>query len=87
MKLWFKAKRYGYGWYPASWQGWTVMLIYGILFACLVVAFEFNLYRPHVVAWYLTGVGIITAALIIVAAKKGEKARWRWGADKNEKGQ
>ena len=21
-KLWFKAKLYGWGWYPCSWEGW-----------------------------------------------------------------
>jgi hypothetical protein len=28
-KLWFRAKRYGWGWTPTSWQGWLVM------FTCL----------------------------------------------------
>ena len=27
-QLWFKAKTYGYGWYPVTWQGWLVILIY-----------------------------------------------------------
>lgn len=80
-KIWFKAKRYGYGWYPATWQGWTVMGIYGILLACLIAAFESNLNRPHAVIYYLIGVGLITVALIIVAAKKGEPAHWRWGKE------
>ncbi|MGH2575573.1 MAG: hypothetical protein ACRDFC_07730, partial [Ignavibacteria bacterium] len=28
MKYWFKRKKYGFGWNPASWQGWVVLLIY-----------------------------------------------------------
>ncbi len=84
-KIWFKAKTYGYGWYPATWQGWTIMAIYGILLACLIAAFNFNLHAPHALAYYLIGVGIITAALIIVAAKYGEKARWRWGKEDDKK--
>ncbi len=85
MKIWFKAKTYGYGWYPASWQGWTVMAIYGILFACLITAFQFNLNRPYASLWYISGVGIITVALVAISAWKGEKARWRWGDDDDPK--
>jgi len=33
MKLWFKAKRYGWGWTPACWQGWLVL---GVYFAVLI---------------------------------------------------
>jgi amino acid transporter len=25
---WFKAKRYGWGWVPATWQGWLVLALY-----------------------------------------------------------
>lgn len=28
-KLWFKAKNYGWGWYPVTWEGWTVTIIKG----------------------------------------------------------
>jgi hypothetical protein len=27
-KLWFKAKRYGWGWTPVTWQGWVAVLVY-----------------------------------------------------------
>lgn len=27
-KLWFKAKNYGWGWYPATREGWFVMAWY-----------------------------------------------------------
>ena len=30
-KVWFKAKEYGWGWYPSSWQGWIILLIYLLL--------------------------------------------------------
>ncbi len=29
-KLWFKAKRYGWGWTPVTWQGWLVIAVYVI---------------------------------------------------------
>ena len=27
-KKWFAAKRYGWGWYPVTWQGWGILGIY-----------------------------------------------------------
>jgi hypothetical protein len=27
-KLWFKAKNYGWGWYPITWQGWLITGLY-----------------------------------------------------------
>ena len=47
-KLWFKAKRYGWGWTPSAWQGWMVLLVYlvsvlGIAFCLkLPIHFGFN---------------------------------------------
>ncbi len=29
--LWFKAKKHSWGWYPVSWQGWLVFIIYLVL--------------------------------------------------------
>ena len=26
-KLWFKAKRFGYGWTPIVWQGWAFLIV------------------------------------------------------------
>jgi len=31
MKVWFKAKRYGYGWYPSSWQGLLITITFLLL--------------------------------------------------------
>jgi len=31
-KIWFPAKKYGFGWgFPVTWQGWTVLLSYILL--------------------------------------------------------
>ena len=29
-KLWFKAKMFGWGWYPITWQGWLITILYVI---------------------------------------------------------
>ena len=36
-KPWFKPKRFGYGWTPASWQGWAVTLVLLFLPFVLIV--------------------------------------------------
>ena len=79
-KVWFKAKRYGYGWYPATWQGWLVLAAY----VALVVA---NFYRidshSHSVSDTLINVVpetiVLTLVLIAICYKTGEPSHWRWG--------
>jgi uncharacterized membrane protein YhaH (DUF805 family) len=73
MKLWFKAKNYGWGWYPSSWEGWLILLIYLILIMVASKLIAINLYL------YLSFCFIITAILIFICYKTGEKPYFRWG--------
>ena len=75
MSLWFKAKRYGWGWYPSTWQGWTVIAAY--------VAANFLLAMS--VVTLIPGVIVTTSALLYVCWKKGEPPRWRWGGKEETK--
>jgi peptidoglycan/LPS O-acetylase OafA/YrhL len=79
-KIWFKAKRYGWGWYPATWQGWTVIAIYLVIFFILATIFETNIEK----FWlpYLISVCILTSLLVYISYKTGEKPGWRWGDKK-----
>lgn len=71
-KHWFKTKRFGWGWYPATWQGWIVLLIY--LLFIFIISFE----NPNI--FVILGSTIFaTSVLIWICAKTGEKPRWRWG--------
>lgn len=81
-KLWFRAKTYGYGWYPITWQGWTVLGVYVVI--CVLIAALYSLLSPG--KPQLTGLLALlsvhlvnTAILIWICVKKGERARWRWG--------
>ncbi len=82
-KLWFRAKQYGYGWYPASREGWMVLLWYIILLLAplsLVSAYSKNALADSTVAlWYSPYVILLTVLLIWICVKTGEKARWRGG--------
>lgn len=83
-RYWFKAKRYGYGWYPATWEGWAVVALWAIAFFRLLSELINRLRvsgSPWEFAWYLPLFVLITGALIWVSWAKGEPARWRWGDD------
>ena len=79
--IWFKAKHYGYGWYPATWQGGLILVIYLIIVvgsAFFIESAENNL-DESAVTTFLTIDLIATAALIVLSVMYGEKAKWRWG--------
>ena len=79
-KLWFRAKIYGYGWYPCAWQGWIIVATYVLLVLYLFRTVDVD---SHSVSDTLIGVFVpfITLSLLLIAIcyKTGEKPRWRWG--------
>ncbi len=86
---WFKAKVYGWGWVPATWQGWFVTLLYAALISALIFIREEDISgNPDSGSNFLVlGLPIIvlTALFIFIAYKKGEKPRWRWGLNTKDK--
>ncbi|HYF28987.1 MAG TPA: hypothetical protein VEA36_01315 [Candidatus Paceibacterota bacterium] len=86
-KLWFRAKRFGWGWYPASWQGWAVTVAYTLLY--VLSGLLFGAFAPAVVAeggsvlegsvLFASLLVLITASLLAICYRYGERPRWRWG--------
>ncbi len=78
-KLWFKRKSYGWGWYPSSWEGWAVLGIYTVV----VIGFALTINEtspPEEIAFtFILPTLLLTAALIRVCYRTGEKPRWQWG--------
>jgi len=74
-KIWFPAKRYGWGWgLPCRWQGWGVLGAWLLM----IIVFALRLMPSH--PWLFEGaVWTLVAALIAICWWKGEKPRWRWG--------
>jgi len=72
-KLWFKAKKYGYGWYPVSKEGWAVVSLFIIAITILAVIGGVLLF---------IGTPIFIIILFIISSRRGEKASWRWGNKK-----
>ena len=92
-KLWFRAKEFGWGWYPVSWQGWTVTLAYSVLIPLSIIIF--GIWLGAAVPGGLSARGTLFAifeflAFLIVATgillrlcyRHGERPRWRWGKKK-----
>jgi hypothetical protein len=83
-KLWFKAKSYGWGWTPSSWEGWVVIALY-------IIITIWNFIRIDSLSHSLSDTFInfipetlvLAVLLILIAYWKGEKPTWRWG-NKNE---
>lgn len=79
-KFWFKAKDFGWGWYPASWQAWLVLLIY-----ITAITFDTEMLAatpfPNEVdlANFWLNLMATTVFLIIICVKTGEKPQFRWG--------
>lgn len=79
-KKWFKRKLYGYGWSPASWEGWV----------CLFIFIGFNLWNfnridshshsaSDTLINFILPFAITLIALLYIAVVKGEKPKWQWG--------
>jgi hypothetical protein len=77
-RIWFPAKKYGWGWgLPNVWQGWLVILVYILL---VLTACIYLLNSAYFGLWILA-ISVLTLTLIIICFFKGEKPRWRWGTD------
>lgn len=82
-KVWFVNKTYGYGWTPATLEGWLVLLSY-------IVFNFFNFFRIHMytnptdesIATFLVETFFATMILLFICYNKGEKLEWRWGKKK-----
>ena len=81
-KLWFKAKRYGYGWYQVTWQGWAVlgMYVFAMTSDAVFVGNHANSVSDFLLSFF-PRLFILTVFLIIICDAKGEPARWRWGQE------
>ena len=76
---WFKRKLFGWGWTPATWQGWLVTLIY----AALVIGFALTINEGspprEVMSTFILPVVLLTIVFIRIAVRTGEKPKWEWG--------
>lgn len=75
---WFRRKLYGWGWTPATWQGWMVIFVWVLLFYSTVVKMDHEWFKNLLAIFFMVGI------LIYICYKKGEKPRWQWGNKKED---
>jgi len=85
-QYWFNPKRYGYGVYAKTWQGWVA-----ILFLCLAMLLAMYVdlpigegRNPGLKEWgrYLIDLFLLGALFMVIFRDKVEGClKWRWGKD------
>lgn len=83
--LWFKRKLYGWGWTPATWQGWLVVLVYVAAVFFFALTIDKNSPPKEIVFTFILPILILTLTLLRICFKTGEKPKWQWGLDKGDK--
>ena len=83
-KYWFRSRKYGAGLTPATWQGWTLLAVFVLIFLS-IPHLNGNLNYPANRTKIIAEIVILVAAFIGVVCWKGEKPiRWRWGKKTSE---
>ena len=77
-KIWFRRKLYGWGWYPSTWEGWIVILVWAVIFISLIEKTDHESLKNMIFIIFSV------ALLIFVCYKKGEKPKWQWGKRKED---
>lgn len=92
--IWFKNKYFGWGWRPVTCQGWLVVLVYIALIALLAFWFKHQTRQfaatnvpalKALTALFVVKLAALTAILVMVGYKFGEKPKWHWGLGDDHK--
>ncbi len=75
---------YGWGWTPATREGWLVTLGFVALIIALTFNIDNNSSGEEIILKFIIPVWVLVAVLIYIAYKKGEKPRWQWGKKENK---
>lgn len=79
--LWFKRRRYGWGWTPVTWQGWTA-LVAALLIVVADTAFAISA-GEQPAAWqvvvFMAILIAVIAGLLTISYRHGPKPKWRSG--------
>ena len=81
---WFVNKTYGWGWTPATWQGWLVLATYLLAVAFFFLNIQEHMSAREVILRIALPIVLFTIALIVVCYKTGERPRWQWGEVKKK---
>lgn len=82
---WFKRKLYGWGWTPATWQGWLTITLYIVLVVAFALTIDNHSSAREIAFTFILPVALLTITLLRICYHKGEKPRWQWGVTKKDK--
>lgn len=78
-KIWFRRKWYGWGWYPASIEGWLVTLLFVGLAVFFGLTIDENSSTREVMFTFILPLVLLVIAFLRICYHRGEKPRWNWG--------
>ena len=77
---WFKAKRYGRGWYPSTWQAWIILTVWVILAINIFSIIDKNSHSvSDTLIEFFIPLVLSVILLFFICYGTGEKPRLRWG--------
>lgn len=86
-KLWFKQRRYGWGWTPITKEGrLTVIISVLVIFVSAILILPAKPAHPsslQLVAFFLIFLSVVSI-LIGIGFAKGPVPRWQWGDKRND---
>lgn len=84
---WFKRKLYGWGWTPATWQGWLLTLGFIVIVVAFAFTIDENSPPEEIMFTFFLPLILLTVSFITIAYKTGEKPKWSWGFPKDKGGE
>ena len=81
---WFKRKLYGWGWIPATWQGWVVIFLYIIIVISAALGVDEAQSLKEIILKFILPIIISSYFLIRISYLKGEPPKWQWGEEKKD---
>lgn len=80
-ELWFGNKKHGYGWYPITWQGWVLILIYliTVIGIGLLIDSDTNLTLANTFGFGFLAL-LATFILFYITIQRAPKPKWQWGS-------
>ena len=74
VKLWFRQRDYGWGWFPITIEGWLVVA--GFVSWIIYISSQVETYSSE---GLIIRLAIAILLLIIIGYAKGPKPQWHWG--------